>query len=69
MNIRNIRQKKGMLQTELADAVGVTQGTISGWETGYCTPSLSCAQKLASVLGCTIEELLEDPKEDLQHAL
>ena len=69
MNIRNIRQKKGMLQTELADKVGVTQGMVSLWETGYCSPSLSSAQKLAEVLDCTIDELIEKPQEEEQHAL
>lgn len=33
MKLREMRQKLGMTQTELAAALGVSQVTISSWET------------------------------------
>lgn len=33
-NIKKIRESKGMKQDELARLLNVTQGAVSGWETG-----------------------------------
>lgn len=46
-----------LTQQELAELVGVSHITVSRWETGYMQPSLSMAQKLAELFGCSIEDL------------
>ncbi len=63
--IADLRTKKGWNQKELADQLTmldpskqVKQAHISQWETGRRTPSLKNAQKLASVFGITVSELL-----------
>ena len=34
-NIKKLREKKGIKQDELAKLLNVTQGAVSGWETGW----------------------------------
>jgi len=62
-NIKAIREKKGILQSQLAEALGLTQGSISQWELGLTSPSADNLKKLSAFLGCTVDELLTDPKE------
>lgn len=57
MNISVARKKAGVTQGELAEKIGVTQGAVSQWENGDTKPSVELLPKLASVLGCTIDEL------------
>lgn len=57
VNISVTRKKAGVTQGELAEKLGVTQGAVSQWENGDTKPSVELLPKLASVLGCTIDEL------------
>lgn len=61
LTLVKLRQKAGLTQQDLADAIGVTQKTISIWEKGSVEPKLSLRQTkiLMDVLNCTFEELLE----------
>lgn len=49
--LRETRRRLGLKQEELARALGVTQGTISRWETGGQAPDLSAMTKLAEMAG------------------
>ena len=64
MNLCELRKSKGISQEYLASAIGVTQGAISAYETGRWEPSITTIKKMASILGCTVDDLLEDPKEE-----
>ena len=55
--IREFRQKKGLTQQELADAVGVTRQTINALENPRYNPSLLLAYNITKVLG---QEIIED---------
>lgn len=57
-NIRYHRMKAGMTQQELAKALGVTQATITQWESGKTTPCVKRLKRIAFVLGCRVEELI-----------
>ena len=57
--LREIRKAKGMTQTRLAAAAGVTQQALSAIETGKATPSVATARRLAAALGCEWWQLLE----------
>jgi transcriptional regulator with XRE-family HTH domain len=52
--IRSKREKAGMTQGDLADAVGVKQPSISQWETGETLPKAEHAQKLQQIIGVPI---------------
>ena len=69
MNLSELRKNKGISQEELAKALGVSQGAISAYETGRWEPSIQTIKKLASILDCTVDELLTDPREKLDAEL
>ena len=60
--IREKRLIKNITQSDLAEALGLTQGIISSWECGRNKPSLETARKLANALGCTLNKLFEVEK-------
>lgn len=53
------RHKAGMTQEQLAEKLGVTPSCITMWETGNRKPDIINLKKLARILGCTTDELLE----------
>lgn len=61
MKLTELRKKKNISQEELAASLGITQGAISAYETGRWEPSITTIKKMAQVLECTVDELLEDP--------
>ncbi len=64
MNIKVLRQKKGLTQSDIAEALCVSQGAVSQWENGIVYPSIEMLKKLAKVLGCTTDEILEEETEN-----
>lgn len=58
MRLRERRESLKISQIELAEKVGVTQNTISQWETGSRRPNIDMLVKLTEVFGCTADELL-----------
>ena len=57
--VKTLRERAGITQATLADAMNVTQSCISMWETGEATPQSDKLPKLAEVLGCRIDDLFE----------
>ena len=57
--IRTLRKGK-MTQPELAERIGVHEATVRRWELGERKPSINDVQKLATVLGVPVTELLSD---------
>lgn len=55
--IRELRERSGMTQADLAAAAGVRRETIVFLEKGTYNPSLKLAHDVAKVLGSTIDEL------------
>lgn len=49
--LTDIREKKGMSQTDVANKIGLSQQAISSYENDERTPSVSTAKAIASVLG------------------
>ena len=49
----------GMNQKELAEALGVTKSTVSLWISGSNYPRTDTIQRIATVLGCTMEDLIQ----------
>ena len=56
--IHDLRKEKEMTQKQLADCVGVSDKTISKWETGRGIPDTAIMGELCKVLGISINELL-----------
>ena len=52
-----LRREHGWSQQKLADALGVSRQTVISIEKGRFDPSLPLAFRLASLFGCTIEDI------------
>lgn len=62
--LREHREREGLSQGDLAEAVGVTRQTINAVERGRYEPSLELALKLADHFDCPVEELFWLPESD-----
>lgn len=60
--IRDLRKEKRVSQTELAKIVGVSQTTVTAWETGKAEPSSSAVSNLADYFNVTTDYLLGRPE-------
>ncbi len=56
--IKQLREARGLTQTELAERIGVSSKTISKWETAKGLPDISLLQPLAQELGISVIELM-----------
>ena len=56
--IAECRKEKGLTQRQLAEALNLSDKTISKWETGNGTPDSSIMERLCELLGIDVNELL-----------
>ena len=63
--IENIRKERGILQDEMAKALGVSRQTISSLENGRYNPSIMLAYKIAKYFGMTIEDVFIFEEEEI----
>lgn len=57
--ILELRREKGMTQKQLADAINISDKTVSKWERGLGCPDVSLLSELSEVLEVNVEKLLE----------
>ena len=68
--VKNLRKNRGLNQTQLADAVGVSLRTVRGWEIeGRYPKKHDLYQKLADILSCDISYLMTEEEALLQKHL
>ncbi|MCL6558097.1 MAG: helix-turn-helix transcriptional regulator [Firmicutes bacterium] len=58
--LREIREKAGLTQSDLAKASGVSQSHISEMEAGNTVPTVFVAKRLARALGVSVDELIAE---------
>ena len=56
--LEKARDKAGMTQQALADAVGASKGAVARWEAGTREPGMAYLSKLSEALGVTTDYLL-----------
>lgn len=56
--LSQLRREHGLTQEQLGDQLGVTNKTVSRWETGTYLPPVEMLQALSDFYGLTINELL-----------
>lgn len=56
--IKDLRTKKGMTQTQLGEALGVTQKAISLIEKGINNPSVAQISKMAEIFNVTTDYII-----------
>lgn len=53
------RREKNLTQEQLAEKLGVSNKTVSKWETGKCMPDYSVVNSLCEELEITVAELMD----------
>ncbi len=56
--LNDLRKEKKMTQKQVADALGISDKTISKWERGLGCPDVSLLGELSTLLGVDIEKIL-----------
>ena len=56
--IKELREKHHFTQVELADKIGVSDKTISKWETGKGYPDISLLEPIGKIFGVSVTELI-----------
>lgn len=62
--IADRRKSKKLTQKDIAEMLGVTNRSVSKWETGQCLPDVSLFEPLCNILGINVNELLAGEKLD-----
>lgn len=69
VEMKDLRKKKGLTQTELASLLGIKQSTVAMWETGKSVPGTNTLVKLADILDVDMRTLAESfPKLNKEEA-
>ena len=58
-NLRSIREQNELTQEELANAANINRVTIARYETLKVDPTIENAEKIAEVLGVTVNDLIK----------
>lgn len=58
------RKERNLTQEQLAERLGVSNKTISKWETGKCMPDYSIIRPLCQELNITVAELLDGEEDE-----
>lgn len=66
-NLRHLRVTKGLSQLDIANHLGVSAPSISGWENGRVRPKRDRLVELAGLLEVPVSQLLVDTRPDQMH--
>ena len=58
MFLKELRNENGMTQEQLGEKIGVSNKTISRWETGNYMPPVDCLNMLSDIYHISINEML-----------
>ncbi|MBQ9078633.1 MAG: helix-turn-helix transcriptional regulator [Ruminococcus sp.] len=56
--LKELRNEKGMTQEQLGERIGVSNKTVSRWETGNYMPPVDCLNILSGIYDISINEIL-----------
>ena len=57
--LRHYREMANMTQLKLAEKLNVTPPAVTQWESGDRKPDIVTLKKIATILNCTADDLLE----------
>ena len=64
MSFKGARMKAGKSVVEVMTELGVTEGAVYQWESGYSYPTVKKLVALAEFYGCTVDDLLRGEDHD-----
>ena len=59
VNLKRIRKAHGMTQHDLAKATKISFMSVHRYEAGERVPNVDVASRIAAVLGCTVDDLID----------
>lgn len=67
--LKQLRKEKGLTQITLAQALGVSSGTVAMWETGKRKPQFEMLDKLCTFFDRSMDYILGNSDDDRSFAL
>lgn len=58
IRLKELREKKGISQRELAKDLGVSQGTVGNWESATREPNFETVKRIAEYFGVSTDYIL-----------
>lgn len=62
VTLKQIRVLRGMSQKTVAELLGVTNKTVSNWESGRCICSMKMFRKLCELYGVSMDDIFLSEK-------
>lgn len=62
--LKELRREQNMTQEALGERIGVTNKTVSRWETGAYVPPVDCLMLMSDIYGVTINEMVAGQRLD-----
>ncbi len=59
-NIKSLRRRTLLTQSQLAESLGISAQAVSKWENGTSLPDIMLLPEIARVFGVSIDELFSD---------
>lgn len=59
-NIKKLRLKHGLEQSQLGEIAGVTDKAVSSWENGNSVPRMGAIEKMAQYFGIRKSDIIDD---------
>lgn len=63
MNIKALRLKRNLLQSDIAEKMNIDRSTVAKWETGATHPRADKLPELAKILRCSMNQLMKKSEE------
>lgn len=60
MNFRQARISAGLTVSQVIEKLGVSDAAVYQWETGATQPTAKRLVEIATLYGCTVDELLKE---------
>lgn len=67
--LKRLRNERGLLQSDLAEAFSVSQSTIASWENGSRQPGIDLVLQIAAYFNVTTDEILGVDRDNDNHDL
>ena len=59
MNLKSLREKRKLRQSDIAEALKVDRTTVTKWETGKSMPNAAKLLELSKFLKCSVDKILK----------
>lgn len=58
ITLKAARVNSGLTQTEAANSLGISKGTLSNYEQYRTKPDIEMSKRIAALYGCTVDDII-----------